>query len=358
MREDFVTRLQLQLRDAAEREARGGTLGHAFRGARWRLGSPALAGAVAALAVLLALGAGALLLRDDTAPAGPHVVATLEVTGNAEQLVPAFGAVWIADPVAGEVVRVDPQRRTVTARIPVGSAQRIVVEPVGGELWAIGDQPSELLRIDPATNRVAESVTLRDLDGRTFPALEVLANDDAVWAVSAEGALRLDPRTGAAKQLVAPPRGGNEARWIELGGETLWIYGTNGVIRRFDARSGAPQGQLRPQLAGTQAFGDLAGDLIGTDGDGRVARMDGRTGAIRWQRIVGERIHAVDYGAGLLWYFATRPGEPARLVALDPRDGAVVSSTDMPGFGATGLAVIGDEVWIDDAGGRTLVVAR
>jgi hypothetical protein len=45
-------------------------------------------------------------------------------------------------------------------------------------------------------------------------------------------------------------------------------------------------------------------------------------------------------------------------VTLDPRDGAVVTSTPMPGFGATGLAVIGDEVWIDDAGGRTIVVAR
>ena len=70
------------------------------------------------------------------------------------------------------------------------------------------------------------------------------------------------------------------------------------------------------------------------------------------------RSHAVDYGAGLLWYFTTRAGEPARLVAVDPRGGAVVSSTPMPIFGATGLAVIGDEVWIDDPGGRTLVVER
>jgi DNA-binding beta-propeller fold protein YncE len=358
MREDFVTRLQLQLRDAAEREARGGMLGHAFRGARWRLGSPVLAGAAAALAILVAVGTGALLLRDDTAPAGPHVVATLELTENPEQLMPAFGAVWIADPVAGDVVRVDPERRAVTARIPVGDAQQITIQPVGGELWAIAGQLDEVLRIDPATNRVAGTFTLRDPGGREFQALDVLANDRAVWAVSAEGALRLDPRTGDALQRVAAPRGGHEARWFTIGEDTLWVYGTDGVIQRFDAATGALQGRLRPQLAGTQVFGDLAGDVVGWNGDGRVARMDGRTGAMGWQRVVGERIHAADYGAGLLWYFATRPSEPARLLALDPRDGAVVSSVPMPIFGATGLAVIGDEVWIDDAGGRTLVVAR
>jgi outer membrane protein assembly factor BamB len=130
------------------------------------------------------------------------------------------------------------------------------------------------------------------------------------------------------------------------------------VIRRYNAATGAPQGRLLPQLAGTQWFGDLGGDLMAANGDGRVARLDGRTGAVRWQRQLGERVHAAAYGAGLWWHFVTRPSEPARLVALDPRDGAVVSSTTMPGFGATGMTVVGDEVWIDDAGGKTLVVAR
>ena len=357
MREDFVTRLQLQLRDAAEREAQRGGFGRTLRGARWRLGSPLLAGAVAALALVVAIAAGSVLLRDDTAPAGPHVVATLELTDNPEQILSAFGAVWITDPVAGEVVRVDPERRAVTARIHVGSTPHITIQEVGRELWAIGDRPAEVLRIDPATNRVASSFTLRDLRGRPFQALDVLADDRSVWAVSAEGALRLDPRTGAAQDLVAPATGANEARWITLGEDTLWVYGTNGEIRRFDAATGAPEGRLRPQLDGTQWFGPLAGDLIAANGEGRVARLDGRTGAVRWQRILGDQIPAAAYGNGLLWYFVTHEHEPARLVALDPRDGAVASSTTTPGFGASGMAVIGDEVWINDVG-RTLVVAR
>jgi hypothetical protein len=355
MKEDFVTRLQLQLRDAAEREARRPASARRLRDARR---SPATAAAVAAAALLLVVAAGAVLLRDDTVPAGPRVVAELELTGNPTQLLPAFGAVWIADATAGEVVRVDPERRAVTARIPVGTAQQLSLQAVGRELWAIGAQPDELLRIDPATDRIAGTVPLRDPRGRPFPALAVLANDRAVWAVSAEGAVQLDPSTASAIRLVAPPRGGHETRWAALGESILWIYGTDGVIRRFDAATGAPAGRLQPQLPGTQLFGDLGGDLVGHDGNGRVARMDGATGAVAWQRIVGERIHADDAGGGLVWQFVTAPDRPARLVALDPRDGAVVSSTDLPVFGATGLAVVGDEVWVDDAGGKTLVVAR
>jgi outer membrane protein assembly factor BamB len=314
---------------------------------------------MAAAAALLVAGiVGAVWLRDDTTPAGPHIVAQLDLTGNPTQILPAFGAVWIADPVAGELVRVDPERRAVTARVPVGESQELAVQAVGSELWTVGARPDRVVRIDPATNRVAGTIALRTPEGRPFPALDVLDNDRAVWAVSAEGALQLDPRTGAAIRLVAPPRGGNEARWATLGEDTLWVYGTDGAIRRFDAESGAPTGRLAPALAGTQRFGDLGGDIVGMDGDGRVARMDGATGALRWERRLGERIHAGDFGGGLLWHFVTAPSRPSRLVAQDPRDGNVISSTDLPVFGATGLAVVGDEVWVDDPAGTTLVVAR
>ena len=350
-----MTRLQLQLRDAAEREAQRGPLGRAARDA---LRSPALAGAVAALALVLAVGAGALLLRDDTTPAGPAVVAQVEFTGNPEQLIAAFGSVWIADPVAGEIVRVDSERRAVTARIAVGSALGLAMEPVGGELWAIGADETRLLRIDPATDRVTDRVPLRTPDGRSFPAFQVLASDRAVWAVSGEGALRLDPQTGAGLQLVAAPSGGHEPRWITLGEDVLWVYGTDGTIRRFDPVTGAARGRIRPQLPGTEGFDDLDGDLMAFDAGGRYGRMDGSTGAVRWQRAVGDRIHSGNHGSGLVWLHVTRAGDGDRLVALDPRDGAVVSSTSMPGFGSTALAVVGDEVWLNEPGGDTIIVRR
>jgi streptogramin lyase len=357
MREDFVTRLQLQLRDAAEREARTGTLGHALRGARWRLTSPAVAPALTALLVAIAVGAGALLLRGEPEPAVPRVVATLELTGNPEEMISAFDSIWISDPVAGDVVRVDPATRRVLARIPVGTAQQIVIEPVGEELWVLSAQPTEALRIDPATDAVSGRVRLRTPAGRPFPATQVFAPPSGVWAVGSEGALRLDPATGAARTLVSRPTADSEVRVIGVGPDDLWSLRTDGRIQRFDATTGKLDGVFTPGLEGTSFIAGLGHDLLALAG-GTIARLDGTTGRMIWERSLGEHVNRFDTADGLIWVHTTAAGKPDRLTAVAADSGRTVTSTSLDTFGATGLAVEGREIWIDTAGGRTIVVRR
>jgi hypothetical protein len=354
MREDFVTRLQLQLRDAAEREARAGGLGHALRGARWRMSSPAMATGLAALLAAIAVAAGALLLRGEPEPAGPHVVARLELTGNPEQIVSAFGSLWIGDPVAGEVVRVDPASRRVTARIPVGVGQQLELQPVGQELWVVGAQPTEALRLDPARNAVAGKVPFRTPAGRPFPALLVLASPAGVWAGGNEGALQLEPDTGT---LVSPPTRDDEASGIALGLQDLWSLRSDGRIQRFDAATGEQETVFRPALSGTFFIAGLDRDLIAL-GDGTIARLDGGNGRVIWERSLGEHVNRFDFADGLVWVHTTTAREPDRLTAVTAESGRTVASAALDTFGATGLAVVGREIWIDTAGGQTLVLRR
>jgi hypothetical protein len=353
MREDFVTRLQLQLRDAAEREAHAGALAHPLRRARWRLGSPVVATALAALLAALAVVAGALLLRGEPEPAGPRVVAQVELTGNPEGIISAFGSMWIADPVAGEVVRVDPESRRVTARIPVGAAQQIELEPVGRELWVLGAQPAQALRVDPSTNKVAGRVPFRTPTGRPFPALVVLASPAGVWAGGDEGALQLEPDTGT---LVSPPTRDKQTSGIALGDEDLWALRSDGRIVRFDAGSGAREAAFRPGLAGTFFIAGLGQDLLAL-GDRTIGLLDGG-GRVIWERSLGEHVNRFTVADGLVWVHTTTAREPDRLTALTVDRGRTVASTTLDTFGATGLAVHGREVWIDTAGGRTLVLRR
>jgi hypothetical protein len=355
MTDDFVTRLQLQLRDAAEREARTGAFAHPFRRVRWHLGSPVVATAAAALLVALAVAGGALLLRGEPEPAGPHVVARLELTGNPEQIGAAFGSFWIADPVAGEVVRVDPESRRVTARIPVGPARQLELAEVGNELWVIGAQPTQALRIDPDTDAVAGRVRFRTPDGRPFPAITVFDSPAGVWAVGDEGALRLGPGTPT---LVSGPTDAGQLIGAAIGEEDLWVLRSDGRIQRFDAATGEREATFRPGLPGTFFIATLGTDLLALGDDGTIARLDGGDGHAIWERSLGEHVNRFDLADGLLWMHTTAAGEPDRLTAITADRGRTVASAALDTFGATGLAVSGREIWIDTAGGQTVVLRR
>ena len=353
-----MTRLQTQLRDAAERDSRRAPLGRALRDAGWRLPAPELAAALAVAVFAVAIVAGVFALGgEDTPPSGPTVVAKLDVTPNPEQIMSAFGSVWIADHVAGDVVRVDPANRRVVARIPVGSGQMLLMTPVGDELWVTDAETPRLVRIDPSTNAVGSRIRLRTPDGTPFSPSGLLASDRAVWAASAEGALRLDPRTGKALRLAATPTAAGEAAFFTPGDDALWMLHSDGTIRRLDPLTGAEQARIRPGLPDTATFGDVGGDLIAGNGT-TVARLDGTNGRVIWQQAVGDRANAVDGGDGLVWVHSTTAREQDRLTAFALEDGRRVAAIALDTFGATGLAVVGREVWVDTPAGDTVVVRR
>lgn len=264
---------------------------------------------------------------------------------------------WISDAVAGELVRVDPERRAVLARIPVDAGQRIVFEPVGDELWIPSERAPRMLRIDPVTNAALPPRPLRTPGGRPFTALEVRATDGGVWAFAAEGALRLDAASGAPRRLVARATPDDELQGAAASADTVWTLGTSGAIRRFDA-DGTPRGTFAPGLPDTRFIAAAGSDLVAVDRrEGTIALLDGTTGSVRWRRPAGA-FNGFDLGGGLLWLHASAARGGDRLEALSLDDGAPVSSTPLDAIGATGMAIVDDEVWVNTPGGRTLVVRR
>ncbi len=238
---------------------------------------------------------------EEPRPAGPVVVAKLDVTPNPDQIVSAFGSVWIADHVAGDVVRVDPADRRVVARIPVRSGANLFVTPVGEELWATDGEATRLWRIDPATNAVRGRIPLRTPDGKPFVPGGVLASDRAVWVASAEGALRLDPRTGKALRYVPTATAAGEAAWFTLGDDALWMLHSDGTIRRLDPLTGAEQARFRPGLPDIGIIGDVGGALFAGNGADRgpARRHDGRVIWQQTRRRPGERARTP--GTACVW---------------------------------------------------------
>jgi hypothetical protein len=62
---------------------------------------------------------------------------------------------------------------------------------------------------------------------------------------------------------------------------------------------------------------------------------------------------------GALWAYGANVRDAGdRVWKLDPATGAVRGSVLLPAFGTSGMAVIGDKIWVTTASGRVLVLRR
>ncbi|HWT25356.1 MAG TPA: PQQ-binding-like beta-propeller repeat protein [Solirubrobacteraceae bacterium] len=354
MSDDFVSRLRLELREAAEREARRGPVRRAARTVRWDVASPPVLAATALIvAVLVAVAAGgALRGRDATPPVGtqPHVVAEATLVGTGGALEAGFGSVWAADNGTGEVLRVDPETRRVQARIRVGGQP--TMRAAAGAIWATAE--GRLTKIDPATNRVAARIDLR-LTPRQ-PA-DAVPGRGVLWVITPLELLAVDPRGDEVTRRIPIARAGFQAASYTFDAGAIYVGRPDGVLLTFDTRTGARTSRVR---VGLDAFLMAAADgrLLAATANG-VAAIDPSSGRVVWQRDIGaQRVNTTTItGDGGLWVHGTdaRTGRD-RLWRMDARDGRVTGSLGLREFGVTGFAAVGDDVWTVSPPGRLVVV--
>jgi YVTN family beta-propeller protein len=128
-------------------------------------------------------------------PATNTVVATIRV-GPAEGGGPQFitagpDGIWVNDEVEGTVVRIDPATNAVGPVVPLGGS----VASDGTQVWVGVDQgPSGkpmVVRVDPVSGKTITEVDL-DVSGISPVALGL----GSVWVIGDSGLLRIDPATG------------------------------------------------------------------------------------------------------------------------------------------------------------------
>ena len=225
--------------------------------------------AAIALGVLLALAValGALQLRGEREPEAPKVIGTYQVADGLSSLAPGFGSVSSADPIRGDVLRIDPRTRRVVARIAVGGEARVAAG--AGAVWVVAgdlqyggaEGPVRLLRIDPRTNRVVAHIPMRTSSGARFVPTDVRIVGRTVWAVGLDGVLRVDPRTDAPDLHIALGTPAGDPRGIVITEEYVWALSAEGRLMRYDARSGRASGaqRLRAPVAAYLVGGPSAG---------------------------------------------------------------------------------------------------
>lgn len=149
----------------------------------------------------LGAGAGSLWVEDTYSSTVSRVsirtgkrVAAIDVGGTPYDATFAYGAAWVTAWGADELVRIDPATNRLTAHVPLNKATGVV--GAFGSIWATGTEG--VIRVDPKTGGVVARISL-PMAGWTA------AGKDAVWVTTPTGLSRIDPVTNAVSASVAIP---------------------------------------------------------------------------------------------------------------------------------------------------------
>ena len=275
--------------------------------------------------ITLALGTAAALAALSLLPLSRHESAPTPLNGNLVALVSASdgalqatvplaappagvaaaaGSVWVAEPSAGVVARIDPVRHAVEATIPVGARPGRVVA-AGGRVWVLDRIDRTLARIDPRTNTVPQTIALASQPS------DVLLSAGSLWVASqGDGkVLRIDPGTGRTMSVV------------HTGGDPSGLAAADGAV------------------------------WVATDGSGLLDRIDARTGRVTSRIHVGDAPAAVAAGASGLWVLSPLDATVSR---VDPRRHEATATIAVGGQPAA-LAESAGRVWIGDRQNGTLL---
>ena len=222
--------------------------------------------------VRLAVGAGAVWVADPDAgtvsridPGTNTVTARLEVGTKPHSVIVAAGAVWVTIEEDGVVVRIDPATRAMT-RIHVRGSPTFLAYGAG-TLWVTDTAASNLVRIDTMSNTVVGDGQAGECPGR------IVADETTVWvedACESSTMFQIDPSTG---KVLGTAAVGEDTRGLALAKGSLWVANSSdGTVSQVDARTRQVQRTIR---VGSDPI-DLAADsdsIWVANGDATLSRI-------------------------------------------------------------------------------------
>lgn len=238
------------------------------------------------------------LMRID--PARNAVVARIKVPPP-EAIAAGDGAVWLSYPSTDTVSRIDPATNKVTASIRVGPQPAgIAVSP--GAVWVADAGGPSVSRIDPATNRVVATIRVGPKVACCAEHMSLIAVPGALWvAVPNENEIvRVDPTTNRIVESIDLPY--SPCAFLAADASALWSAGGGcaDVVARIDPASKKLTATVfEPHPVGLAlASGSVWAAVIDS---ADVDQIDPHTGRLRARLHVGGTPVRLAVGFGSIW---------------------------------------------------------
>ena len=321
-----------------------------------------LAGALLAAVILASLGLwlGGSDGGSTAATAGGQVIAVDAATGEIDRRIAAGrtpnaiaagdGAVWVVDADARTLVHID-EASEESESFSTG-ATPMDVSVGSGTVWVANGQrlrstqfagpvATAVARVDPATRSVRANVDLPYDEGNVSNLADnrIAATDDALWAVTPDYAVvRIEASTGAitAESTAVP------AIAVAAGRAGVWALGIDGRVARLDERTGRPLARARiPAPVTSIAVGKDAA-WVTSSPDGTLWRIAGGTNPVLGTISLAPGVGDVAVGESAVWVANPLAGT---LSQVDPDTATVVGTTELDGIPLS-VAVDGETVWV------------
>ena len=265
--------------------------------------------------------------------------AVFEVPGSPDWIV-VGDSVWISNKPKNNVVRIDPKTNKVAETIAVGKAPCSGLAIGFDSLWVPNCGDQDLSRVDLKTNKVTATVPM----GIANSEGGLASSPDSVWMMTDKnGTLaRIDPATNKVVAEIYVARG---SYTVAFGEGAVWVTSTEGnLVSRVDPNTNLvtetiPVGKAPRFLAvGEGAVWTL------NQSDGSVSRIDAKTNKVVATIEVGVPGEGGDIAAGEGSVWVTSFGFP--ISRIDPASNKVVQQ--FVGKGGDALRVGLGSVWLSN----------
>jgi len=228
-----------------------------------------------------------------------------------------------------------PQAGTVAATVPIG-AQIQTVAASDNAVWVLTDQ-RQLLRVDPATNRVVATIALPDSE---WPESNVAVGGGAVWVTVAspstvtypeqDSLLRIDPQTN---RIVARIHVGHSPEGIGISPDSVW---TANHRSPWDPKADDATGAYEVSRVSVSSNAEIARPVV-------EVRNKGGDSHAYW--CCGPQ--GMTYAAGSIWTTDPQDSGNGLVIRVDPTTNAVVATIAPKGLAPTCGNMAGDNssVW-------------